>query len=70
MEERGIFKNLSPLDHRYSISEQAVFDSLVPWLSEEASVAACVKAEDCLLLCFFCGKVNYGTGDIIYSICL
>jgi adenylosuccinate lyase len=50
MEERGIFRNLSPLDHRYSISEQAVFDSLVPWLSEEASVAACVKAEVALVL--------------------
>ncbi|MDR0720728.1 MAG: adenylosuccinate lyase, partial [Treponema sp.] len=45
MEARNIFRNISPLDHRYSISEQAVFDALVPWLSEEASIAACVKAE-------------------------
>ncbi|MDR2052730.1 MAG: adenylosuccinate lyase [Treponema sp.] len=45
MEARSIFRNISPLDHRYSLSEQAVFDALVPWLSEEASIAACVKAE-------------------------
>ncbi|MDR1909689.1 MAG: adenylosuccinate lyase [Spirochaetaceae bacterium] len=50
MEARGIFKNLSPLDHRYSLSEQAVFDALEPWLSEEASVSACVKAEIALVL--------------------
>ncbi|MDR0376509.1 MAG: adenylosuccinate lyase, partial [Spirochaetaceae bacterium] len=45
MEARNIFRNISPLDHRYSVSEQAVFDALAPWLSEEASVTACVKAE-------------------------
>jgi adenylosuccinate lyase len=50
MEARNIFRNLSPLDHRYSISEQAVFDSLVPWLSEEALIAACVKAEIALII--------------------
>jgi adenylosuccinate lyase len=46
---RVIFKNISPIDHRYSISEEALFDDLVPWLSEEASVAACVKAEIALV---------------------
>jgi adenylosuccinate lyase len=49
MEARSIFKNISPLDHRYSLSEGAVFDALVPWLSEEASVGACVKAEIALI---------------------
>ncbi|MDR3304139.1 MAG: adenylosuccinate lyase [Treponema sp.] len=49
METRTIFRNLSPLDHRYSISEQAVFDALVPWLSEEASISACVRAEIALV---------------------
>jgi adenylosuccinate lyase len=44
-----IFRNISPIDHRYSISEAALFDALVPWLSEEASVAACVKAEIALM---------------------
>ena len=42
---RVIFRNISPIDHRYSISEEALFDALVPWLSEEAAVRACVKAE-------------------------
>jgi adenylosuccinate lyase len=42
---RVIFRNISPIDHRYSLSEEALFDALVPWLSEEASVRACVKAE-------------------------
>jgi adenylosuccinate lyase len=50
MEARNIFQNLSPIDHRYSVSEKAVFDSLVPWLSEESSVAACVKAEIALVI--------------------
>jgi len=49
METRDIFRNISPVDHRYSVSEKAVFDALVPWLSEEASIAACVKAEIALV---------------------
>jgi adenylosuccinate lyase len=49
MEARSIFRNISPLDHRYSISEAALFDALTPWLSEEAAVAACVKAELALI---------------------
>jgi adenylosuccinate lyase len=47
---RPIFQNISPLDHRYSVSEKAVFDGLAAWLSEEAAVAACVKAETALCL--------------------
>jgi adenylosuccinate lyase len=50
MEVREIFKNISPIDHRYSLSEEALFNALVPWLSEEASVAACVKAEIALVI--------------------
>jgi adenylosuccinate lyase len=50
MEARNIFRNISPLDHRYSISEQDVFDALAPWISEEASIAACVKAEVALVI--------------------
>jgi adenylosuccinate lyase len=50
MEARNIFRNISPLDHRYSISENAVFESLVSWLSEEASISACVKAEIALIM--------------------
>jgi adenylosuccinate lyase len=48
-QSRVIFRNISPIDHRYSVSEEALFDALVPWLSEEASVRACVKAEAALV---------------------
>ena len=50
MEARDIFRSISPLDHRYSISEAPVFESLVPWLSEQGSIAACVKAEIALII--------------------
>ncbi|GHV94918.1 adenylosuccinate lyase [Spirochaetia bacterium] len=60
MEARNIFRNISPIDHRYSISEAAVFESLLPWISEEASVAACVKAEVALIIAHLTvrGKLN------------
>ena len=50
MEARSIFQNISPLDHRYSVSEETLFNSLVPWISEEAAIAACVKAEIALII--------------------
>jgi adenylosuccinate lyase len=50
MEARNIFQNISPIDHRYSISDQVLFDSLGKWISEEASIAACVKAEIVLVI--------------------
>jgi len=49
MEARNVFQNISPIDHRYSISESSVYQSLVPWISEEASIAACVRAEIALV---------------------
>ncbi|MDR1100513.1 MAG: adenylosuccinate lyase [Treponema sp.] len=49
MTSRTIFRNISPIDHRYSLSEEAVFEALVPWISEEAAVAAGVKAEIALV---------------------
>ncbi|MDR0374181.1 MAG: adenylosuccinate lyase [Treponema sp.] len=50
MEIRSIFRNISPLDHRYSISDKDLFDALAPWISEEASIRACVKAEIALVV--------------------
>jgi adenylosuccinate lyase len=47
---RSIFRNISPLDHRYSVSEESLFNALLPWISEEASVRACVKAEIALVI--------------------
>ncbi|MDR2517975.1 MAG: adenylosuccinate lyase [Spirochaetaceae bacterium] len=51
METRTIFRNISPLDHRYSVSDpdRELFDALAPLLSEEAAVASCVKAEIALI---------------------
>ncbi|MDR2073164.1 MAG: adenylosuccinate lyase [Spirochaetaceae bacterium] len=50
METRNIFQNISPIDHRYSLSEKALFSALARWLSEEASIGACVKAEIALII--------------------
>lgn len=49
MQARSIFQNISPIDHRYSLSEKNLFDALVPWISEEAAVSSCVKAEIALV---------------------
>jgi adenylosuccinate lyase len=46
---RPVFENISPLDHRYSLSEAPLYNALVPWISEDASVRACVKAEIALI---------------------
>jgi adenylosuccinate lyase len=50
METRDIFRNISPIDHRYSVSEKSVFDALSSWLSEDASIAACARAEAALVI--------------------
>ncbi len=49
MQTRNIFKNLSPLDHRYYLSNKDLFDNLSLYLSEEANVAYCLKVELALL---------------------
>lgn len=49
METRTIFLNLSPLDHRYSLSEAAVFDKLSAVISEQAAIVSCARAEIALV---------------------
>ena len=49
MISRDIFKNLSCIDHRYSLSESSVFDGLSRCLSEEAAVSSCAKCEAALV---------------------
>jgi len=49
MENRSIYRNISPLDHRYYQSNKELFEALSDKLSEEATVAYCVKAEMALL---------------------
>lgn len=49
MESRDIYLNLSPLDHRYSLSDPPLFRDLGRFLSEQASIDACVRVELALL---------------------
>lgn len=50
MEKRDIFDNISPLDTRYSVSEESdVFNTLAKYLSENAVVHSCAKAESALI---------------------
>ena len=59
---RSIFHNISPLDHRYSLSEEPLYNALIPWISEEASVKACIKAEIALIIAHLSinGKMTEG----------
>ncbi|MFW5694098.1 MAG: lyase family protein [Alkalispirochaeta sp.] len=45
-----MFRNLSPLDHRYWIANRELFDQLSALLSEEAAVTQCVRVEATLLV--------------------
>lgn len=49
METRNIFDNLSCIDHRYSLSEAAVFEGLSQYISESASIRSCARAEAALV---------------------
>ena len=49
METRNIFLNISPLDHRYSLSESTVYDTLSCYISEQAAVISCARAEIALV---------------------
>ena len=49
MEAQSIFKNISPLDHRYYLTNRELFDQLKASLSEEATIAYRLKAEIALL---------------------
>jgi adenylosuccinate lyase len=50
VESRSVFANLSPLDHRYSVSEPALFAKLSAHLSEEAVIRSCARVEESLLV--------------------
>ena len=49
MEIKNIFSNLSPLDHRYYLSNRDVHESLARVLSEEAAVRYQTAVEIALL---------------------
>ncbi|MFW5828089.1 MAG: lyase family protein, partial [Alkalispirochaeta sp.] len=50
MQPHDMFRNLSPLDHRYWIANRELFDQLSALLSEEAAVTQCVRVEATLLV--------------------
>jgi adenylosuccinate lyase len=49
MESRSVFRNLSPLDHRYYSANREAFSALADHLSEEAAVRYCTRVEAALL---------------------
>ena len=49
MDARGIFENISPLDHRYYQANRELFDQLAEHLSERASLRYCLAVETALL---------------------
>ena len=49
METRNIFFNISPLDHRYSLSEEQLFNTLSSYVSEQAAIVSCAQAEIALV---------------------
>lgn len=49
MQTRNIFRNLSPLDHRYWEANDTLFEELSDYLSEEAQVRYCARAEAALI---------------------
>lgn len=49
MQPRDIFRNISPLDHRYWTANRELFERLSGYLSEDAAVRYCAKAEIALV---------------------
>lgn len=47
---RSIYKNISPLDHRYYLANRDLFEKLSLYLSEEATVKYLLKVEEALVL--------------------
>ena len=63
METRNIFLNISPLDHRYSLSEAKMYEKLSERISEQAAVISCARAEIALV------KAHLATrGDLTASL--
>ncbi|MDR3200823.1 MAG: adenylosuccinate lyase [Spirochaetales bacterium] len=46
---RSIYRNISPLDHRYYLSNKQAFDELAEYLSEDANIRYLLRAEMALL---------------------
>ena len=46
---RSIFRNISPLDHRYYLSNIELFEELEEYISEDGAVKYCLRVEGALL---------------------
>ena len=46
---RSIFRNISPLDHRYYLSNHALFEQFEEYISEDGAVKYCLQVEGALL---------------------
>lgn len=46
---RSVFRNISPLDHRYYLANEETFEALSDYLSEEAAVRYLIRVEAALL---------------------
>ena len=70
METRSIFENISPLDHRYSISEKDVFKQLSLYISEAASIRFCARCEAALVKAhlFSRGKLSEEAARVLDSV--
>ena len=49
MDSRSIYDNISALDHRYSLSDPALFEELKAYFAESAAVRYCVQVESALV---------------------
>ncbi|PIE97445.1 MAG: adenylosuccinate lyase [Treponema sp.] len=49
MEMRSIYENISPIDSRYSLKSKGAFELLAPYLSAEAEIRYCTRAEIALV---------------------
>ena len=67
MESRPVFRNLSPLDHRYYDANKEAFDSLADHLSEEAAVRYGAMVE-CALLHELLAEKNALTPELVSTL--
>jgi adenylosuccinate lyase len=61
MIERSIFQNISPLDHRYSLEKY--FVPINYWLSEDAVIKSCIKAELALVIAHLQERKKFSNDD-------
>ncbi|HTU00178.1 MAG TPA: lyase family protein, partial [Candidatus Sulfotelmatobacter sp.] len=67
MESRGIFLNLSPLDHRYSVSSPGLYASLSAILGEEAGIRYCARVEAALLKALL-GRIGTASAETLAAV--